>query len=144
MVQRVGSAGADVAFDERVVAVVPSGELARGVVLSRRGTSHEETGGEGEQSPEGNHRAAGLRDKQCVWFRAMSCFFSLSFSGSFILKHEKGTVIPTESVGRFNACNPVALRSKAPHHDPTSKVSPVAPPPLAMEVPMVTGGSQGF
>lgn len=65
LVQRLGSAGADVAFDERVEAVVPSGELARGVVLSRRGTSHEETGGEGEQSPEGSHHAAGLRDKQC-------------------------------------------------------------------------------
>lgn len=60
LVQSIWSTGANVAFDEGVVAVVPFGALAGSVVFSKRLMSQQETDGQSDKSPEGSHYPAVL------------------------------------------------------------------------------------
>lgn len=55
LVERSGSARGNVALDESVVALVPFGELAGSIILSKRLMTQQETDGEREQSPESSH-----------------------------------------------------------------------------------------
>lgn len=64
LVERSGSARGNVALDESVVALVPSGELAGSIVFSKRLMTQQETRGKSEKSLESSHYPEVLQGKK--------------------------------------------------------------------------------